>query len=49
MIKLVLRLIDVVVGDDPILLVGESWGAFAWAVIARRPLRMAGDRPAESR
>ena len=43
MVEFVLRLIDVVVGDGPILLVGESWGAhLARAVIARRPLGVAG-------
>ena len=43
MVEFVLRLIDVVVGDGPILLVGESWGAYlARAVIARRPLGVAG-------
>ena len=43
MVDFVLRLIDEVAGDGPLLLVGESWGAYlARAVIARRPLQVAG-------
>ena len=43
MADFVLRLIDEVAGDGPLLLVGESWGAYlARAVIARRPLQVAG-------
>ena len=43
MVDFVLRLIDEVAGDVPLLLVGESWGAdLARAVIARRPLQVAG-------
>jgi pimeloyl-ACP methyl ester carboxylesterase len=42
-VDFVLRLIDEVAGDGPLLLVGESWGAYlARAVIARRPLQVAG-------
>ena len=43
MVDFVLRLIDEVAGDGPLLLVGESWGAYlARAMIARRPLQVAG-------
>jgi pimeloyl-ACP methyl ester carboxylesterase len=43
MVDFVLRLIDEVAGDGPLLLVGESWGAYlARGIIARRPLQVAG-------
>jgi pimeloyl-ACP methyl ester carboxylesterase len=43
MVDFVLQLIDEVAGDGPLLLVGESWGAYlAQAIIARRPLQVAG-------
>jgi pimeloyl-ACP methyl ester carboxylesterase len=43
MVDFVLRLIEEVASDAPLLLVGESWGAYlARAVIARRPHQVAG-------
>jgi pimeloyl-ACP methyl ester carboxylesterase len=43
MLDFVLRLIDEIVGADPFLVVGESWGAYlARGVIAQRPEQVAG-------
>ena len=43
MVDFVLRLIEQVVGSDPLLVVGESWGAYlARGLIARRPRQVAG-------
>ena len=43
MVDFVLRLIDALIGDAPMLLVAESWGAYlARGVVARRPEQVLG-------